>query len=269
MNGNIPKIGLALGVGGIRGFVHLGVIKALEKNKIPIDFIAGSSAGALIGGTYAVFGDIKKVEEIIFSVKIRDFILLFDPSLQNGIIKGKRIEDFLEGILGEISFKDLKIPFISVATNLKTGKTENLLTGSVAKAIRASIGVPLFFKPVISEGKMLSDGGLSNPVPVDVVRKMGADIVIAVNLNNQDSIQQLTETNLYSIGMKSIAILEYNMAEKCTEQADILIKPVVLSDGIRDIKKIFNGELKNTISIGEEATEKIIPKIKELIKIKK
>lgn len=205
------KIGLALGSGGPKGLSHIGVIKVLEKNNIPIDFIAGTSIGSVIGGFYAATKDIKKIEEIALTNNWRQTLsLFFDLSLRQGFVDGKKIKNFIENVIGKIHFQYLKIPFSAVASDIKTGKAVVLNNGEVALAIRASSSIPLIFKPVKLENRLLVDGGLSLPVPAGVVRKMGADLVIAVNLdydyfsNNEDN-----KFGVYKLANNSIRLLNY------------------------------------------------------------
>ena len=143
-----PKIGLALGSGGSRGLAHIGVIKALEENNIPIDFIAGSSIGAMAGGFYAAGLSIKKMEEISLETNWRRMFSLVDPHLKQGLISGEKVKTFIEGYVDGKKIEDCKIPFVAVATDLKTGEIVILNKGEMAQAIRASISIPLVFKPV-------------------------------------------------------------------------------------------------------------------------
>jgi len=140
---NTLKIGLALGSGGPRGLAHIGVIKTLVENNIPIDFIAGASAGALVGGAYAATKNIKTIEKIALQVNRRQILSLIDPTWKHGLIKGIKIERFIENYIGKISFKDLKIPFSAIATDIRTGEMVLMNQGRVASAIRASISIPL------------------------------------------------------------------------------------------------------------------------------
>ncbi len=178
------KIGLALGIGGAKGLAHIGVIKVLEKNNIPINFIAGSSIGALIGAHYAIFKDIKKIEEIVLTTNWRTSFNLFDPTLKGGFIKGNKVEKLMDSWFNGKDFNDIQIPLSVVTTDLITGQEININSGDFLKAVRSSLSVPTIFKPVKYKEHLLVDGGLSNPVPDDLARRMGADIVIVVNLDN-------------------------------------------------------------------------------------
>jgi NTE family protein len=163
----LKKIGLALGCGGARGLAHIGVIKTLVKNNIPIDYIAGSSIGALIGSLYAATLDILQVEKWFLELTYKDLIkVLLDPSLHSGLIKGEKFINFLQSKIGVRKIEELKIPFRAVATDLFTGKAVVFKKGDLGLAIRSSCAVPFLFSPVISGDKCLVDGGISMPVPV-------------------------------------------------------------------------------------------------------
>jgi len=260
---NRPKIGLALGSGGAKGLAHIGVIKVLEKNHIPIDYIAGSSVGAMIGGMYASGLAIEKIEEIAIQTNWRKmFSLLFDPHLKNGLIRGDRIKKFVESCLNNKEFEKCVIPFAAIATDLKTSKTVVFEKGDLALAIRASISIPLVFKPIKIDNKLLADGGLSCPIPVDVVRKMGADIVIAVNLDKYYS-DQKWKIGWYNIAQNSLNILRYHLASFNAKKADLIVDV--------DIPKnhwYHFVNAKEKISAGEKAAQKVIPYLKKKIKKK-
>lgn len=260
-----PKIGLALGSGGPKGLSHIGIIKVLEENNIPIDFIAGASIGSVIGGFYASTKDIKKIEKIALSNNWRQTLpLFFDPSLRQGFVSGRKIKIFIENIIGKIHFKDLKIPFSVVATDIKTGETVVIDKGEVALAIRASGSIPLIFKPVKLGSRLLVDGGLSLPVPVSVVKKMGADLVVAVNLDadyfasNEDR-----SFGFYKVASDSIKLLRYHLASLNVKDADIVINPKIGKVGWN---KFIDS--KSVILAGEEAMQLSISNLKELITLK-
>ena len=267
VNKKRPKIGLALGSGGAKGLAHIGVIKVLEENNTPIDFIAGSSIGALIGGFYSATKDIKQIEEIALSTNWRQVLSLIDPSLRQGLISGEKIKKFIENHIGKIRFQDLKIPLSVIATDLKTGETISINQGEVASAIRASISFPLVFKPVKWKSRLLADGGLSLPVPVEIVRKMGAELVIAVNLDadyftNGDN--NKTNLGFYKIANNSINLLRYHLASWNVKNADIIVEPKLdIKLGIVHWNKFLDG--KNIILAGESAMKKKLPQLQELI----
>ena len=180
------KIGLALSGGAARGLAHIGVLKALEEQAVPINMITGTSTGSVIGAYFAKEGEIAGLEEIALGVEWRQLTHLLDPNLvllRKGFIQGQRIEELLFSIIGDVEFKDLKIPFAVVATDVSTSEEIVITEGSVIRAVRASISLPVIFTPVKFKGRFLADGGIVNPVPVDVLKNMGASFIIAVNVN--------------------------------------------------------------------------------------
>ena len=183
MNVMKKKVGLALGSGAARGLAHIGVIKALEEYNIPIRMIAGTSMGALVGAAYATGLSGTELEEIACTINFRTIAKLFLPTLPiTGLVDGKRIEDFLKALVGDVNIRNLKIPFAAVAADIESSEEILIRDGSLIGAIRASISIPGIFTPAKHQNRYLVDGGLLNPVPVDVVRNMGADFVIAVSV---------------------------------------------------------------------------------------
>ncbi|MBI5401351.1 patatin-like phospholipase family protein [Candidatus Wolfebacteria bacterium] len=260
------KIGLALGSGGAKGLAHIGIIKILEANKIPIDFIAGSSIGAVIGGLYAATKNIKKVEEIFLSNNRRQLLkLIIDPSIKGGFISGDKFEIFLRNIIEGVKFGDLKIPFTAVSTNLKTGKSVLINKGDVSLAIRSSMSVPLFFKPSKIGNCLLVDGGLSHPVPVEAVKNMGADFVIAVNLdahcfyhNHGDRL------GLSDVAHYTMSILRHHLSELSAQGADIVVEPDIHNPSLIGWRDFLDG--KKIIKKGEIAAKVLMPKLKKSLK---
>ena len=260
-----PTIGLALGSGGSRGIAHIGVIKVLEKAGIPIDYIAGSSIGAMIGGLYAFRKDIRAVERLALSLDWKMAISLIDPSVRQGLVKGAKWEQFLRDQLGFVAIDQLQIPLQIVATNLDTGQTVCLDHGDLVEATRASISIPLVFKPVAYHGQSLADGGLSMPVPVDIVRRMGADIVIAVNVEG-DLFDYRSQSRFgwTKIARTSIDLLRYHLANQEAETADVVI--TVHSRRGKLIEEV-TWDAKQLISAGERCAKLAIPMILERLKV--
>ncbi len=177
-----PKIALVLGSGAARGLAHIGVLKVLEEKNIPIDIVVGTSMGALIAGAYAAGLSPKQMEEIACETNWLRVAKLFFPRRlpREGLLDGKRIEEFIIALVGEQKIENLKIPFAAVATDIWTGEEIVLQSGSLVKAIRASISFPFLFSPVKIDGRFLVDGGVVNPLPVNVAYDMRADLVVAV-----------------------------------------------------------------------------------------
>lgn len=248
---------------------HIGVIKTLEKYGIPINFIAGSSIGALVGAHYALYRDSEKLEHAALNFDKSQAFFLLDPSLHGGIIKGKKVENMVAEMLGSNNFERLIIPFAAVATDFISASPITIRNGDLAEAVRASISVPSFFQPVSMDGKLLADGGLSNPVPVDIVRDMGAKIVIGVNLDNiyseeDESIEEITSFSRLPI--QSINILRYHLAQSSIKTADVIIEPKIYLNGIIGWKDFFDTDrVKEIINKGEKAAEEMMPRLQEII----
>jgi len=179
-----PKIGLALGSGSARGLAHIGVIRALKDARIHIDYVAGTSIGAAIGAVYAS-GKLDSMQDAYLAMDWKKIAYFFDVVFpKSGIIDGKKVTDFMREYVHSDKIEELPLPFKAVATELNSGEEVVLETGDVIDAVRASISVPGMLTPVRRNGRVLVDGGLVNPVPVNVARAMGADIVIAVDINH-------------------------------------------------------------------------------------
>lgn len=177
-----PKIGLALGSGSARGWAHIGVLKALEDAGIRPDVVCGASIGALVGAAYAA-GELERFADWVQGLSMRDVWGFMDFNLTGGMLKGEKLIDFWRRNFADFEVEASAMPFAAVATDLHSGAEVWLRHGSIAQAVRASIALPGLFTPVVHEGRLLVDGGLVNPVPCTLARAMGADIVIAVDLN--------------------------------------------------------------------------------------
>lgn len=257
---NHKKIGLALGSGGPRGLAHIGVIKVLEESGIAVDFIAGSSIGALIGGLYAASKDIRQIEELALSMGWRQAFELIDPSFSQGLVGGDKIEKYIEKHIGVTNFQDLKIPLSVMATDLKSGETVCLDAGPIAPAIRASIAMPLVFKPVELGGRLLTDGGFSVPVPAEIVRSMGADLVLAANLDNDYFGERSGNPGFYRIAESSINLLRHHLSRANAQHADVVVSPRVGNVGWDEFLAP-----RDAIATGEAAMRAQLPKLRELI----
>jgi NTE family protein len=263
------KVGLALSGGAARGLAHIGVIDILEKEGIPIDMIAGTSAGALIGAVYACCRDSEKVKKHALEIDWKKLASLLDLSFRaSGLLKGKKIEKLLaEYVGGNIDFSYLKIPFACVATDIDTGEEIVINSGSVPEALRATISIPGIFTVVKRGERYLVDGGLTTPVPVEVVRRMGTDFIIAVNVNppvtdrlsksSEKRLKARKEPNIFHIMMQSLYITTYVVARNSLADADIVIEPDLRHLGAGDFQKA-----SEAILIGQEAATDVIPQIK-------
>lgn len=256
-----PKIGLALGGGGPRGLAHIGVIKVLVDHGIPIHYIAGTSAGALIGGMYAYTRDIKKVESYILEKnKLEMLSYIIDPSLRGGFFEGNKLEQFIKGFMGDCTFSDLRIPFVAVAVDLKTGKKVHLHKGLLSKAIHASSAIPMVFKPVDIDNHLLVDGAVLSSVPVETAFQMGADVVIAVQLNKQyHPTFDAQKLNLLQVGQLSFHIFERKIAFDEVKGAQVVLQPRIENVGWHAL--INQEEKQKGIRIGEEEAISHLPHI--------
>lgn len=178
------KIGLALGSGSARGWAHIGVLQALSEAGIGVDYVAGTSIGALVGAVYAA-GKLDTLRTTVLQLDWKRTISFLDVVFPKaGLVDGKKVADFIRSRLKEKNIEELPLAFCAVSTDLATGQEVVLREGNLVEAVRASISVPGIFTPVRKEGAFLVDGGLVNPIPVSVARQMGADFVIAVDLNH-------------------------------------------------------------------------------------
>jgi NTE family protein len=253
------RVGLALSGGYARGLAHIGVLEVLEREGIPIDLIAGTSIGALVGALYARQKDAGKLKEEAMLLDFMGTTALVDLALpKSGLMPGKRITNLLRRFIGNTSFRELKIPLACVATDIITGDEVVIDSGPVLEAVRASFSIPIIFTVAKNQGRYLVDGGLVNPVPVNVVKKMGADFIIAVDVNpdKKDRANYLTreepakEPGLFQVIAQSIYISTYLTAKASIEGADVAIRPHLTHVGPSEFHRvrecILEGELAAT-----------------------
>ena len=178
-----PRLGLALGSGSARGWAHIGVLQALHEAGVKPDIVCGSSIGALVGAAYAA-GELERFSDWVQGLGMRDVFGFMDFNLSGGMLKGEKLLAFWRRNFADFDIEASPLPFGAVATDLHSGAEVWLREGSIADAVRASIALPGLFTPVVrTDGRLLVDGGIVNPVPTSLARAMGADIVIGVDLN--------------------------------------------------------------------------------------
>ena len=255
-----PKIALVLGGGAARGFAHVGVIRALEQEKIPIDMIVGTSVGSLIGAIYANDMNSFELEWTAFTLGKDD---LFDYGIFSaitgmGLARGDKLEEFVRTKVSTANIEDLKLPFAAVATDLNRGTRVVLDKGSVARAVRASSAIPGVFNPVEFQGRLLVDGGLMDNIPISVAREKGADIVIAVDIS--ENVVNFNITNIVKVVLQSVNIMFDENCKNKKKDADVLIAPAVGDVGMLDFT-----QKKRCMQAGIEATQKAMPEIKKKI----
>jgi NTE family protein len=264
------KIGLALGGGSARGLAHVGVILALEAYNIPIDIIAGTSIGSVIGSLYASGATVKQLEEVALSIKKSKTLFMIDPVFpHSGLISGDRIEKMLNQLaLKDKTFDDLSIPFAAVATEIENGAEVIINQGKLIDAVRASISIPGIFTPVKYQDYYLVDGGVVNPVPVDAVQMMGADIIIAVSLSKispYTAVLMIDKETGYLKEVENLEDLRINKGGnpkfKDTEEIIPLVdeEKGFLKQAIGQVKSKFEGP--NLIEIINQSTDIMEAKI--------
>ncbi|HOJ51668.1 MAG TPA: patatin-like phospholipase family protein [Syntrophales bacterium] len=281
------KVGLALGGGGARGVSHIGVLQVLEDAQIPIDVIVGTSIGALVGGAYASGTSptelAEKVETFIasrefqssvlksveaafaaeeesFLKKVRSFLksqfFLIQMLLRPSILSASQLESLIDYFIPEMNIEDCRLPFRAVAADLKSGEPFVFSSGSLRRAILASSAVPGAIEPIDYDGKLLSDGGIVSPVPVETARKEGAQVVIAVPVDRSLPTQEEFKTAkdiFYQASEITCRIVERHELE----QADIIIRP-----NVKDLHWSNFSRALDLIKEGEKAAKESLPEIK-------
>jgi NTE family protein len=247
-----PRIGVALGGGFARGIAHLGVLRVLEQEQIPIDFLGGTSSGAMLAIAYASGHGIHEIVAQARHTRFKDFGNWKLSWL--GLASNQRLEHYPRKYLGVTTFEDLKIPLAIAATDLGTGEPVFFTSGPLGPALRASCAYPGMFVPVEIEGRILVDGFLAAPVPVDAVRNLGADIVIAVFL---EAANNRKPTSIVDVIGLSFAILQRHADLEWRRAADIIVEPNVKDFLWDDFEK--TSEL---IAAGETAARAALPKIR-------
>lgn len=255
-----PKVALVLGGGAARGFAHVGVIRALEQEKIPIDLVVGTSVGSLIGAIYAADLNSFELEWTAFSLQKED---LFDYGMLTavmgmGLAKGDKLEAFVKGKMAVQDIEQLKIPFAAVATDLNWGTKVVLDHGSIARAVRASSAIPGVFQPVSHMGKLLVDGGVVDNIPISVARAKGADLVVAVDIS--ENVGNTNITNLVDVMLQAANIMFALNVEHSKKDADVLVSPNVGDVGMLDF-----GQKKRCMQAGIDAGRAAVPDIRKAI----
>ena len=278
-----PRIGLALGGGGTRGIAHIAVIRALEKANIPIDCVAGTSMGAIVGGLYCAGlttdeietafrakAMIRSYDTVPIPVRVSLIPIFFVPHLvgwhpYDGLYRGNRFAKHISALVPEArqNIENLKIPFWAVASNLLDGAPYAIKKGDLGKALQASSAIPGLRRPVALQDKLLVDGGVVANLPVDYCRAMGADIVIAVDVD--EHLGTIDEAHFRKIGSVSYRCLNMHLSAVDKPQlsaADVVVHPDVsgialLSHAIKDMDL--------ALVEGDKATRQAIPLIQEVI----
>jgi len=251
------KIALVLGAGSSKGFAHIGVLKVLESNKIPIHLIVGTSVGSAVGSLYAYGMDAFSLQKLAFSINQGDIV---DPLVipSNGFIKGERLEEFINKSVKYTPMEKLKIPFYAVATDLEKGEEIVFAKGNTGTAVRASCSIPGIFRPVKISDRMYVDGGVVSPVAVEAAKRFGADVVIAVDVSSGFERTQ-PEGTIETI-LQSISIMYSKLGAIQLAKADVVVKPKVGHISAADFSKKHEAILE-----GEKAAIEALPQIMAIL----
>ena len=247
------RVGLALGGGFARGIAHIGVLRTLKENDIPIDYIAGTSVGALIAAAYASGADLAEMEHQGTATRFRDFGRWTISRM--GMASNERLEDFLHKFTLLRRFEEMKIPLGIVATDIISGETVHFTKGEIGPALRASCAYPGLFLPIEYRGHVLVDGFLTEAVPAVCARKMGAELVISVHL--EPGLLDSKPRNTIEVISRSFSIIQANAHQPWRDATNVLIEP--------DVHTILWDEFVRTpelVAAGAEATKAALPQIK-------
>jgi NTE family protein len=251
-DGTRPKIGLALSGGFARGIAHIGVLRVLEEHEIPIDFIAGTSVGALVGATYASGTSLDEMERQGATTTFRDFGRW--TLSRYGMASNARLEHYLHKFTPARYFNETKIPLSIVASDLCSGKSVHFTDGEIAPALRASCAYPGLFTPVEYRGLMLADGFLTEAAPAEAARALGADLVISVYLD--PGLLNEKPRNTIEVISRSFSILQTHVIQPWRDQTDVVIEP--------DVQHVLWYEFEKTpllVAAGAEAARAALPQI--------
>ncbi len=250
------KIALVLGAGAARGFGHIGVLKVLENNAIPIHMIVGTSAGSFVGSLSAHGFNAYQLQKMALELKKGDIVDLTIPD--NGFVKGELLENYVNRMLGNTPIEKLRTPFYAVTTNAGTGEEVVFTQGNTGMAVRASSAIPGVFRQVRIHGRVYVDGGVVSPVAVDAARRFGADVVIAVDISS-DLETRIPEGTIETI-LQSINIMYAKISAAQLARADVVVRPKVGHIGSAEFDKRHEAILE-----GERAANEILPQINAII----
>ena len=282
------KVGLALGGGGVRGLAHIGIFKVLEKENIPIDLIVGTSMGSVIGGAYALCGQSSSVEQRVLELLkkeeiakleslagesrpeekkmiieglvtfVKELLLWNLKGIKLGVVDGREIKGMIHQLVEEADFSQSKIAFACVACDLKTGEETILKEGKMSEAIMASSSIPGVFPPMRLGEKLLVDGCITSEVPIEVARKLGADFVIAINV--EEGIFHDKFRHGMDVLFQSDEIRSHELVRLQLKLADFVIRPQV-----QDFSWAAFSKGAECIQEGEKAAEEALSRLKSTL----
>jgi NTE family protein len=248
------KLGLALGGGGARGLAHIGVLKVLEEEGLAAEFVAGTSVGSLIGALYCCGYTWRQLHELARSTNWHDLVNFEVPRL--GLVDARKLERLVGRLAGGRAIEELPVPFRAVAVDITAGEEVVLAEGPVSRAVRASSSIPGIFEPTPWEGRLLVDGGLLDNVPSTVVRDMGAEVVLAVNLSGERAKSRPPE-NILDVMIYSLEVLIHGQGLKGTAAADVPVVPDLEGFSYRNL-----GRLEEMVERGEQAMREALPALR-------
>ena len=260
-NLNHPRVVLVLGGGGARGIAHIGVIQVLQQAGIPIDMIIGTSAGAIMGALYADQANLPRAKEVALNTGFAAITDFNNFPRSEGLFQGYKLQKLLLNNMKARNFDQLKIPLIVMTTNLETGASFPISSGPVAPAVQASAALPGLFDPVHLYGHTLIDGGIADPIAVNIAQQYHPDVIIAVNVTEElTGPLPNTAEGVYS---RAYLITRLQMSNRCLIGADIVISPAVGSASV-----FATGKGDELYIAGQQAALKELPAIKALLKEK-
>jgi NTE family protein len=252
-----PGIGLALGGGFARGYAHLGVLRVLEEQQIPISCIAGSSIGSILGAAYASGAPLDRIIEKCAQIRFRDFARWRVSRF--GLASNDRLGALVQRFFDSRQFEELKIPLAIVATDLACGDPVVFKQGSLSEAIRASCAFPGLFEPIQIGTRYLADGGLVAPVPTRAARELGAQIVIGISVGLQDG-QRGAPANIFQVVSRALSAAQKHQLESWERHADLVLRPAVQSLAWDDFERI-----EEAMDAGSACTRAALPQIRKLL----
>jgi NTE family protein len=247
-----PKVGLVLGSGASRGIAHIGVLKVLERENIPVDILAGCSIGSIIGSLYLSGYSPELMLKLAKHLRPRYWLDIGLPKM--GILSGNKFLKIMRLLTKKKHFADLQIPFAIVATEIVEGREVIFTEGELATAVRASISVPGIFVPFKLDNMLLVDGAVLNPTPIDAARNLGAEMIIAVDLAHASIISGIN--SIFDVILQSIDLMERELSRYRQPTGAILIRPEV-----SHIPPSSFEHIEECVRLGEAATERILPEI--------
>jgi NTE family protein len=251
------KVAVALGSGAAKGFAHVGVLKVLQSQGVPVHMVVGSSAGSFVGALYAYGYDPFTLQKIALSIERDDVADFGIPD--TGFLKGEKLEGWVNRMVRNTPVESMRIPFFAVATDLRRGEEVVFGKGNAGQAVRASCAVPGVFRPVRIGDALYVDGGVVSPVPVDAARSQGADVVIAVDISGKGE-DNPEPGGAVDVIFTAVGIMYGRLSERQLEGADVVIRPKVGKIGSGDFTKRNEAILE-----GEKAAAEALPRIQAIL----